>query len=226
MVRELSSDTSGKEAQAERKQNEHQPAEAEDLIASFSRPLQDLEDALDAQRANERDVFRELVDENARLKREAARAQESAQEARLRNEVLTSEFEEEKRSLKTQLEEMSKDMRELMQKRKKKGAPVDDVTPAPFTSDEQAQQVKQLRKRLQLLSEELSVKDEQLAATQMQLDEARTLLLKLQALVDAEEVEKLKQEIEENRKRRARRSQKDNVVTDRAPAQSAACNVM
>ena len=201
--------------------------ETEELIASFSRPLQDLEDALDAQRANERDVFRELVDENARLKREAARAEERAQEARLRNEVMTSEFDEERRALKTQLEDMRKDMRDLMQRKKKKGAPGDDyVTPAPFTSDEQAQQVKQLKKRLQLLSEESSAKDEQLAAVQLQLDGSRELLLQLQALVDAGEVERLKEEIEAAKKRRSRRSQKDNVVADRAPARSAVCSVM
>ena len=201
--------------------------ETEELIASFSRPLQDLEDALDAQRANERDVFRELADENARLKREAVRAEERAQEARLRNEVMTSEFDEERRALKTQLEDMRKDMRDLMQSKKKKGAPADDdVTPAPFTSDEQAQQVKQLKKRLQLLSEESSAKDEQLAAVQLQLDDARALLLQLQALVDAGEVERLKEEIEVAKKRRSRRSQKDNVVADRAPARSTVCSVM
>ena len=230
-------------------------ADEEDLINSFSKPLHELEDALEAQRHDEREVVRQLIDENAKLKRAKEKAQEAAEEKQITLELLRIELDAElaKSVAKDDtIRGMESDMRKLIGTKKSKGkhkksgnAKTDDAAAAADTtagisakydtddlpfSDKYTQQIKNLKFRLKRLADDQAAKDARLTQLEAEFADVSEMLLEVQKHVDESQLQQIRDDIEQRKKNAAcaTYSDKHNVVTssdDDSVPKSAVCVV-
>ena len=195
-------------------------------------------------------VFKDLMTENAQLKRAKEKAEEREEEMKTKYELLKIDLEAEVEKSKAKdntISGMENDMRTLIVSKKSKGkgkktkgaaandietddtgdikAKYDNDEALPF-SEKYTQQIKDLKFRLKRLAEDEASKDRRIKTLETEVEDTRELLVELQQHVDETKMEELKQKIEERRKEKeVTYYDKKNLVPskDGRQPQSAVC---
>ena len=195
-------------------------------------------------------VFKDLMAENAQLKRAKEKAEEREEEMKTKYELLKIDLEAEVDKSKAKdntISGMENDMRTLIVSKKSKGkgkktkgaaandietddtgdikAKYDNDEALPF-SEKYTQQIKDLKFRLKRLAEDEASKDRRIKTLETEVEDTRELLVELQQHVDETKMEELKQKIEERRKEKeVTYYDKKNLVPskDGRQPQSAVC---